>query len=183
MALINVTETLVRMVFHDEFLDKKLICTCEQCLADTIALTLNRLPSRYVSTDQGLAYVKTQYFNPQIHTDIIRELTMAASQVASRPHHTMIQSVFNVTETLVRMVFDEEFLAKKIACSCEQCSKDILALTLNQLPSRYVSTDLGQVYVKSQYFDPQLRSDILRELTVAAHTVGLSPHHMNQSVN
>ena len=88
MNLVNVTEILVHMVFDNEFIDRKLACSCEQCVNDVLALTLNNLPPRYVSTDKGEAYVKVQYFNPQIRSDILRELTLASSQVSNKPHHT-----------------------------------------------------------------------------------------------
>jgi competence protein ComFB len=88
MTLVNVTETLVHMVFNNEFIDRKLACSCEQCVNDVLALTLNNLPSRYVSTDKGEAYVKVQYFNPQIRSDILRELTLASGQVNAKPHHS-----------------------------------------------------------------------------------------------
>lgn len=29
------------------------LCTCEKCLEDVMAIALNRLPPRYVSTDKG----------------------------------------------------------------------------------------------------------------------------------
>ena len=87
MSLVNVTETLVRMVLDKDFIERELSCACEKCVADVMALTLNQLPARYVSTDQGLAYVKAQYFNPQIQSDIFKELAIAANLVGTKPHH------------------------------------------------------------------------------------------------
>jgi competence protein ComFB len=89
MTLVNVTETLVHMVFNNEFVKRKLACPCDQCVNDVLALTLNNLQPRYVSTDKGEAYVKVQYFNPQIRSDILRELTLSADQVNAKPHHAL----------------------------------------------------------------------------------------------
>ena len=38
MNLVNVTEILVHMVFDNEFIDRKLACSCEQCVNDVLAL-------------------------------------------------------------------------------------------------------------------------------------------------
>jgi competence protein ComFB len=87
-------------------------------------------------------------------------------------------ALYNVTEALVRTVFEDAYLRKgRLVCDCPQCVDDILAIALNRLPSRYVATDVGNVYVKAQYFDPQLQSDVLRELAVAANIVGQNPRH------
>lgn len=86
--------------------------------------------------------------------------------------------VYNVTETLVKDLFANAFLQNRsLKCNCTQCQDDILAMALNQLPTRYVATDKGEAYVKAQYFNPQLQSDVLRELEFAAENVGLRPRH------
>ncbi len=87
-------------------------------------------------------------------------------------------ALYNVTEALVRTLFEDAYLKKgRLVCDCSQCVDDILAIALNRLPSRYVATDLGNVYVKAQYFEPQLQSDVLRELALAANIVGRNPRH------
>jgi competence protein ComFB len=84
----------------------------------------------------------------------------------------------NVTETLTRVIFDDTFLhSGQLACDCPQCQEDILAYALNRLPAHYVTSDLGQAYVKAQYLSSQMQLDILRELTIAAHVVGTNPRH------
>lgn len=88
MALINVTEELVNNVFRQEYLGNNLLaCDCQQCQDDIVAYVLNRVKSRYVSTNRGEAYVKAQYFDPQIQSDLLRELTIAAQAVAEKPNH------------------------------------------------------------------------------------------------
>jgi competence protein ComFB len=88
MSLQNVTETLVRFLFDDAFRNTgKLACTCEQCRDDILAFALNRLPPRYVSSDLGHAYVKTQYMSSQLQSDIVSELARAAEIVRDRPRH------------------------------------------------------------------------------------------------
>lgn len=87
-------------------------------------------------------------------------------------------TVVNVTEALVQMVFEDQFMrTHTLECDCEQCQHDIMALALNQLPPRYVSTSRGEAYVKAEYFNPQFQSDIVRELTFACQKVGGNPRH------
>lgn len=87
-------------------------------------------------------------------------------------------SLHNVTVALVRsMLEDAYFHKRRLKCECSQCVDDIMAIALNQLPSRYVSTDEGDVYVKAQYFDAQLQSDVLREVAIAVQLVGNKPRH------
>lgn len=87
-------------------------------------------------------------------------------------------AVVNVTEVLVQSALRDAYIGKgRLACECERCTEDVMALALNHLPVRYVSTDEGVAYVKAQYFDPQLQSDILRELAFASQKVGESPRH------
>jgi competence protein ComFB len=89
-----------------------------------------------------------------------------------------MMAVVNVTQMLVKHIFAEQFVQHcDLMCDCPQCRDDIMAMTLNHLPTRYVSTNRGEAYVKAQYFDPQLQSDIIRELTVSAKVVGQRPNH------
>lgn len=87
-------------------------------------------------------------------------------------------SVVNVTELLVETALKDAYLGKgRLACECQRCIEDVMAIALNHLSVRYVSTDEGIAYVKAQYFDQQLQSDVLRELAFAAATVSKSPRH------
>lgn len=88
MALVNVTEVLVRSALRDAYLGKgRLTCECEQCTEDVMAIALNQLPARYVATDQGVAYVRAQYIDPQLQSDVLRELAFAAQKVSQTPRH------------------------------------------------------------------------------------------------
>lgn len=87
-------------------------------------------------------------------------------------------TLVNVTESLMRRVLEDAYLKRgRLKCECSQCIDDIMAIALNHSPSRYVSTDEGNVYVKAQYFEPQLQSDVVRELAIAAQRVGENPRH------
>lgn len=84
----------------------------------------------------------------------------------------------NALEPIVFQIFKHEFINKnKLTCTCERCQSDIIALALNRLPTRYVATEAGNVYVKALFTNNQLSSDIVRELSHASAIVKDSPNH------
>jgi competence protein ComFB len=88
VRVVNAIEQVVFQIFKDEFLkNTTLSCPCERCQLDIIALALNRLPPRYVVTEQGNIYVKALYAERQLISDVIRELSTAALIVQKKPNH------------------------------------------------------------------------------------------------
>jgi competence protein ComFB len=87
-------------------------------------------------------------------------------------------SVLNAMEPIVIHMFEDNYLnERKLACACEKCQQDILLLTLNQLPPRYTSSQVGEAYIKALYLNPQLQSDILTTLTQAVQVIEEKPSH------
>jgi len=87
-------------------------------------------------------------------------------------------SIFNAMEPIVTGFFDDHYVKKGILkCNCELCQRDIVLLALNHLPPRYTAGQTGEAYVKALYQDPQLQSDVLRELTKAVQVIQESPRH------
>ncbi len=89
MALVNTMEQMVDMALRNIQTGGVLeFCTCEQCLEDIKCLTLNALPSRYVSTQKGELYSKlTQFMFQQHSIDINIALINSIEFVKSHPHH------------------------------------------------------------------------------------------------
>ncbi len=50
--------------------------------ADVMAITLNRLPAKYVSTEKGEVFAKTQ-LRAQLESDVYKELSYAIEKVTS----------------------------------------------------------------------------------------------------
>lgn len=85
------TEALVKEAFHAAYEEPgRLQCACARCTEDILALALNHLRPHYVSTEAGFAYVKAQYFNPQLQSDILRELAVAVQIVEAHPRHPAV---------------------------------------------------------------------------------------------
>jgi competence protein ComFB len=86
-------------------------------------------------------------------------------------------TLVNAIEVVVQDLFKEFEKDYALKCDCEKCKLDILAITLNNIPPRYVASDAGPIYVKSLYFTKQLQLDVYSELTKATLIVEQSPRH------
>lgn len=82
----------------------------------------------------------------------------------------------NVTEILVRQRMDD-ILPTIDMCQCHKCYMDVLALTLNDLPARYVNTRFGGLMKKLEAADFQTNADIDTAITKAVAIVKSKPRH------
>lgn len=83
----------------------------------------------------------------------------------------------NSMEPIVQDLFSEFVKKSPLACDCGQCQLDVLVIALNRLPAKYVSSQRGEVYIRTLQLNTQLRSDIMRELAYAAKIVAENPRH------
>ncbi|WP_105615618.1 late competence development ComFB family protein [Vallitalea okinawensis] len=71
----------------------------------------------------------------------------------------------------------KELMKETEYCSCEKCMYDIAALALNELPPRYIVTERGELYTKTELLHKQYPIDIISVITRAAEIVNKNPHH------
>jgi len=83
----------------------------------------------------------------------------------------------NITQDIVFEKLEDVFRLFPDVCTCTRCRLDIAALALNQLPPRYVVTDIGAVYSKVSVLESQIRADTVQALTRAIETVRKVPRH------
>ncbi|MBT2661991.1 late competence development ComFB family protein [Bacillus sp. ISL-45] len=62
-------------------------------------------------------------------------------------------------------------------CNCQKCRNDIIAISLNTLPSHYVTTEDGRKMVYEQLNTQENRSWINKRIISAIHLVGKYPKH------
>ena len=62
-------------------------------------------------------------------------------------------------------------------CKCERCQEDMVAWSLNRLPSKYVVTNLGRAYTKLNQIRAQAKTDIVVALMKAVEIVKENPRH------
>ncbi len=85
------------------------------------------------------------------------------------------ESVFNLTKTLTEELLSS--VMKKLDLEeTKQNRDDVLALALNYLPAKYVTTDEGKQYAKLiEVYRIQYESDVLTALTKACIKVKEKP--------
>ncbi|WP_449537813.1 late competence development ComFB family protein [Ferdinandcohnia sp. Marseille-Q9671] len=85
MKVFNAMEPLVAEALLKNWSDINMPCKCAQCKNDVFAITLNSMNPRYVSKDNGMAYVKAQYFDKQMMANIYVKIGEAVKKVAENP--------------------------------------------------------------------------------------------------
>ena len=91
----------------------------------------------------------------------------------------MEKKYYNVMESVVETTY-EQMKDSLGVCACEQCRNDVIALALNYLPPRYVSTASGELYSKvSNSLNPQSNADVRKAVAQAAEQVRRNPRHGN----
>ena len=79
----------------------------------------------------------------------------------------------NVMEEVVMQHLDET-IEKFNCCRCDRCRSDIIALTLNELPSKYVVADADRIHEMAAKVSTK---DVLAALVHAIIKVRANPRH------
>jgi competence protein ComFB len=83
----------------------------------------------------------------------------------------------NYMEDCVWEYLDEVLEKYPEICQCKVCRYDIVALTLNNLPPKYVVREQGELYSKINTLDYQYRIDIIAAITRSVMIVKDKPRH------
>ncbi len=62
-------------------------------------------------------------------------------------------------------------------CDCPRCRRDVMALTMNQLPSRYVVMPPWEFKIRADMYSNRYSSEITAQLLWACKTVMDHPRH------
>lgn len=109
MAISNVMEDIVNNKILEVLKDRD-CCKCEKCLDDIRALALNKLPSKYVSTNKGELFSKLAALKEyQGRIDLNIAVESAVEFVSAHPRHDNVRK----GEQEVRQVLEEEEEEKK----------------------------------------------------------------------
>lgn len=82
----------------------------------------------------------------------------------------------NYMEELVSTKTDELLKFMNI-CQCEKCRLDIIAIALNELPTKYVVSEKGELYTKLNELEQQFEIDVETAIVKAAVLVSKNPKH------
>ena len=83
---LNVMEHVVENIARD-YIGRLGGCTCEHCIADVTALTLNKLTPKYVVVEPPAASPLLNFYSSRFTPQVIVELTKSCFIVKENPHH------------------------------------------------------------------------------------------------
>ena len=63
------------------------LCTCERCMEDVKAYTLNHLPSKYVVMEPGDRIPRLTVYEGRFASDITAQMLQACKVIMAHPHH------------------------------------------------------------------------------------------------
>ncbi|WP_194841568.1 late competence development ComFB family protein [Sporosarcina obsidiansis] len=90
--------------------------------------------------------------------------------------------VQNVMEIVVRDVIGEYKEQLNMPCTCTHCMNDVLAMTLNNLPPRYIVDQANSAYIRAVHqADRQGATAILTKVAWAAGIVAENPRCENMN--
>lgn len=87
----------------------------------------------------------------------------------------------NYMEDIVAQKLESILKRYPDCCSCEKCRRDIMSLSLNHLPPRYISTDKGNLYARIELLSITYDSDIVEKIAKAIVVVSKNPRHADEN--
>jgi len=85
-------------------------------------------------------------------------------------------TVRNISEDLVDMYLDECIINSGM-CDCKICRADVKAIALNNFPTHYVATEMGEALALARILNSQYQANIIISIMDAAGTVKEKPRH------
>lgn len=141
------------------------------------------VPPSPSQTPEGLPALPTLPTLPTLPIATIQKSPAAshsptkAQQIIARTIAFSPDSEGYLINTMEKLVFDnlEGILSRFKCCKCDRCKKDILALTLNSLPPRYIVATKDQPPKPCR--DPQVITEVTTALVRAVIKVKSEPRH------
>lgn len=82
----------------------------------------------------------------------------------------------NVYECLVTERI-EEFQSMFDVCTCQRCTADVIALTLTNLPAKYIVSESKRSVPLLSYYREKFKSSVTAQLSSACIVIKQNPHH------
>ncbi|MDD3167927.1 MAG: late competence development ComFB family protein [Eubacteriales bacterium] len=121
--------------------------------------------------------------------EIKREDSSNTASIKLTPHQQRVQdaladrhiNVFNVVEIIAHEKV-ADIMVRMEMCTCSKCACDVLAIALNSLPTKYVTSDAGKQYIQLNSYKRQFETDVEIALMKACLTVKESPNHKEEDI-
>ncbi|AIZ61686.1 competence protein ComFB [Bacillus safensis] len=83
--LLNAKEILLKEILYQYLNQLNMICHCEKCMEDVLAISLNQVKPQYITDIDKISYSKSEMVDKQKNTAMLVILTEAASKVSAFP--------------------------------------------------------------------------------------------------
>ena len=120
--------------------------------------------------------VPTQEMQPAPQPTAVLEQKVAPEQEPQpEPEESPYQCV-NVCEQIVRALAPE-YIERFHVCSCDRCFIDVVALTLTNLPPKYVVVEKAETTPLIDYYSRKFHTQVMAEMVKACLAVQKNPRH------
>ncbi|HBF38955.1 MAG TPA: competence protein ComFB [Firmicutes bacterium] len=85
----NYMEDVIIEIYNDYKKHNLNYCTCERCMADTIAIALTKMKGKYAVSPEGEIFAKISRDDRQVRADALVVILEAIAQVGKRPNHPL----------------------------------------------------------------------------------------------
>ena len=116
------------------------------------------------------AYGTDDILMKPLQADIVKKRIMNMFDIADR------RNIHNVMEDMVRIEIEENIDDLGI-CPCPVCRRDLMTLTLNNVPPKYVNTEKGAIMSKVGSMSRTEKIKLLAEIAHYAEMVRDRPRH------
>lgn len=83
--LLNAKEILLKEILNQYLNQLNMICHCEKCMEDVLAISLNQVKPQYITDIDKISYSKSEMVDKQKNTAMLVILTEATSKVSAFP--------------------------------------------------------------------------------------------------
>ncbi|MBE6072268.1 MAG: hypothetical protein E7208_09950 [Clostridium butyricum] len=167
LHVINIMEIWVERCLV-EAIEGTGVCTCNKCLKDIYALSLNNLKPHYIVSMRGIDSEELDYKFETLKDDIMKQIKISIERIKKNPKHDKdeVENVTNYAEILAN-----EYVRKMIEdsgmCKCDQCRHEVYRIVLNNVKPYYYVTMEGAMITKLESERDQYKTNILLEASKA----------------
>lgn len=145
-------------------------CTQEHTLNKNIPILVITSSDRQEDIRKAFMLGADDIIMKPLEADIVKKRVNNMFDIADS------RSIHNVMEDLVRIEIDENIESLGI-CPCPLCRRDLMTLTLNNVPPKYVNTEKGAIMSKVGSMSSTERIKLLAEIAHYAEMVRDHPRH------
>ena len=179
MYVINVMEIWVERCLADVIKDIDM-CKCEKCLKDVYALSLNKLPPKYIISDKGIEECKIDCDFNEEKEEIIRCLRSSAEIVKKNPKHDGDETdrIVNYAEYFVE-IYMREIMKENNLDESDDYVRKVYVMVLNNIKPFYIVTKKGEMLTKLKSQEGQYKTNIFLEVTRAIDIMNVQKNKKN----